>query len=111
MWEYCKLTFELDEATAQWNILRTEILTILLKNLMYPHMERVIRQDLNENAERKVIQECGKKFKEMINAAPYSKSDGDESNPEISVMSLIPDENNKVPPWLLLVIDSRRLHA
>ena len=43
---------------------------------MYPYMEKIVRQDLNENAERAIIQECGKKFKEMINAAPYAKSDG-----------------------------------
>jgi len=85
-----------NEATSQWNILRIEILTILLKNYLYPFLEKQVRQDMTENAEKKIIQECGKKFKDMINIAPYTKSEGDGRNPDIKVASLIPDENGKI---------------
>jgi len=63
---------------------------------MYPYLEKLVRQDLTENAEKKVIQECGKKFKEMISAAPYMKSKGDDVISDITVMSFIPEQDNKV---------------
>lgn len=84
------------EATTKWNSIRLEILKILLVKYMYPFLEKHVRDDITENAEKKLVAQCGRKFKEMLSAAPYTKHDEDEVIYEIKVMSFIPYDDGKV---------------
>ena len=55
----------------QWNIVRGEALRVLLVDLLYPHFEKTLKDELTETAEKYVVSYCGKKLKEILNTAPY----------------------------------------
>lgn len=55
----------------QWNIVRGEALRVLLTDLLYPHFEKTLKEELTETAEKYVVSYCGKKLKEILNTAPY----------------------------------------
>lgn len=76
-----------------WNIVREEAVSKLLKNFIYPSMEKALREELRENAEKFVVSECAKYFRDTINIQPYKKSkeDGEFSNEQskLKVLSCI----------------------
>jgi transcriptional accessory protein Tex/SPT6 len=73
-----------DRDPKKWNIMRNEVVTGLNINLWHwvgnnprdePNdIEREIRQELKEEAERCVIKRCKKKYKEFLNLGPYTSS-------------------------------------
>mmetsp|Transcript_38897 Transcript_38897/g.34569 ORF Transcript_38897/g.34569 Transcript_38897/m.34569 type:complete len:235 (+) Transcript_38897:2057-2761(+) len=84
------------EPTQQCNAVRAEVISRLLTKFLYPYFERYVRKDVTENAEKKIISHCGRKFKEMLSAAPYTKQSGDDVIYDIKVMSLIPYDGDKI---------------
>ena len=59
------------EIIKQWNILRDEVLRVYLLQLMYPNLEKMLREELRERAEKFVARICSEKFHNLLNIAPY----------------------------------------
>jgi transcriptional accessory protein Tex/SPT6 len=71
---YCSSTREADmNVVEQWNIVRVEIIRMLIEDYMIPQIKKEIKEDLRESAERYVIERCGKQYREMLMAGPYRK--------------------------------------
>lgn len=54
-----------------WNILRGEVLRIFLVELMYPFLQKALKEELTEQSEKYVITACSKKLKQLLSTAPY----------------------------------------
>lgn len=68
------------EIIKQWNILRDEVLRIYLVQLMYPFLEKMLREDLRIKAEKYVARLCAEKFHNLLNIAPYMVEEAVNNN-------------------------------
>lgn len=67
---------ELDTIKA-WNVVREEAIYKLLRNFAYPSLQKTVSDELRDVAEKFVLSQCSKGFKESINVQPYKKIDED----------------------------------
>lgn len=51
-----------NQITSQWNVLRMEVIKILLNNILYPLCHTQLIKEIKEKAEKDVIKECADKF-------------------------------------------------
>ena len=99
------------ELNADWGLIREEVISELVKKILYKEFQTEIREDLKEQAEDYIIEECAKKFGDLLNAGPYRKNIDKDNNDEKDVfsyddlpkvMSLVYDPNNKKTYCVLL---------
>lgn len=70
------------EIIKQWNILRDKVLQIFLFELMYPYLEKMLREELRERSEKYVTKLCAEKFHSLLNISPYFNSETGEDEVE-----------------------------
>ena len=66
----------------QWNVLRDEVLRIFLTQLLYPNLEKMLREQLRDKAEKYVAKVCAEKFRSLLNIAPYLIEEGNTDDSE-----------------------------
>ena len=46
-----------------------------MKEYMYPYLEKTLKQEKSEHAEKSIAKDCSTKFYDILNTAPYRKVD------------------------------------
>ena len=86
------------ENIRQWNILRDEVLRVYLLQLMYPNLEKMLREELRERGEKYVTKICAEKFHNLLSTAPYlveeSANDNVEKKRKATMVSVVIDQNS-----------------
>ena len=91
-----------------WKIMREEAIGMLIDNVLHDQFLNEIKNELYENAEKYVINECGNTFYNMLSAGPYRKNRLDNNDDLFSdkdlprVMSFVFDPNKKLVYCVIL---------
>jgi len=82
----------------QWNVLRDEVLRVFISQLLYPNLEKMLREELRVNAEKYVAKVCAEKFRNMLNIAPYFIEEGanedSEKKRKATMVAVVIDQAN-----------------
>jgi hypothetical protein len=82
----------------QWNILRGEVLRVLLSELVYPFLEQLLRDHLLQTSEAFVLKQASEKFKNLLMKPPLrllNEEDISEKPHPPHIISCILESGNK----------------
>lgn len=97
-----------ESETDQWNILRKEIIEILVEKLLTKELINELREEIREEAEQFVIAKCKETYKHLLMTGPYSTreraltsdgynlNDNDESLNQFERGELVKDRERNV---------------
>lgn len=107
---------EFSSVVEKWNAQRALAVTLAIQKVLFPIMEKELRQTLLQEAKEHVLRSCAFKFRQMLDIAPYPVLREDApSNSRARVMACAYLPDRTVPSFLCFldeageVVDFRKL--